>query len=126
MSSLARRLDSFPELWRHEKGDKLIGVVIDVALRYTGGHKYVIVSVGIEQGGSTENGGCAIAVGSERAFHASADVVGTIPSIGDVFAVGFHGMVDDTAVGMYRVITEKTIVGWNDVRAIPIPDDVPF
>jgi hypothetical protein len=70
MSSLARRLDSFPELWRHEKGDKLIGVVIDVALRYGGGHKYVIVSVGVEQGGSTENGGCAIAreIGEVRSW----------------------------------------------------------
>jgi len=77
MSSLSNRLDSFAEAWKPKPGDTLIGVVIGLDKRtstYNPSEPYAIVSIQVEDG-STEDGGTAIPVGEDRAWHGFDTVV---------------------------------------------------
>ena len=59
---LSNMLDSFPEGWRPNPGDKLIGVVVGLETRDGGHGEYPIVSVRSDDG-------------HDRAFHAFHTVV---------------------------------------------------
>jgi hypothetical protein len=110
MASLAERLDNLPEWWNHWPGDKLIGVVIEIDA-YTG--EYPIVTVLVDEEGSTEQNGQPIPVGAERAFHAhatvaKAEIARRKPAAGDRLGVAFHGVVEGKSFERYRLIVERT------------------
>jgi hypothetical protein len=113
MTSLAERLDNVPEWWNHEPGDKLIGVVTEIDV-YTGEYgAYPIVTVLVDDQGSTEQGGQPIPVGAERAFHAhatvaKAEIARRNLATGDRLGVAFHGVPEGKSFKRYRLIVERT------------------
>jgi hypothetical protein len=140
MRTISERLDSFAAWWEHEKGDKLFGVVTDVDTRHSEYGEYRIVTVLVEEPGSTEKGGEPIAVGEERGFHASSTVAKNEvekkdPQPGDSFGVAFHGVPEGKDFKLYKIIVEKTVTGEpaNELEPAAEPvasaepdDDLPF
>jgi hypothetical protein len=110
--SLADRVDSFPDPWLHEPGDKLVGEVVEVSTADKGYGPYSLLTVLVAERGSTEQGGKAIAPGSERVWHA----FGTVPEnelkkrsphVGDLVAVKFFGIREGTDYKAYRILVEQ-------------------
>ena len=119
--NLADRVDSFPDPWLHEPGDKLIGEVLELATADKGFGPYSMLTVLVAESGSTEQGGKAIPAGSERVWHA----FGTVPEnelkkltprVGDLIAAKYFGVRDGTDYKAYRIIVEpKAPRGASDV-----------
>ncbi len=117
--SLEDRLGTFAEAWKPSKGDKLIGVVIDIDMRESDyGEPYPIVTVERDDG-------------TEVAFHgfhtvARRELKKKQPQVGDRIGIGYHGRGEAAKAGMsgaelYKIIIqreEKPTVDWSAV-----PDD---
>jgi hypothetical protein len=150
MISLLDRLENISEPWLHESGDVLIGEVVDIDSRESEYGRYQIVVVETEKG-STEQGGKAIPIGSERAFHAMRtvprnEIAKQKPKIGERLGVKFHGTAPRGDYAAYKIRVERQSpplddeAGVVDIRAaaaVPDPgesdeqapaaaDDIPF
>ena len=89
-------LDSFPEGWRPEPGDKLIGVVIGLGSRVGEYGEYPIVSVRTDDG-------------QDFAFHAFHTVArGELetlqPKLGDRIGIAYHGPHPTKGYERYRIV----------------------
>jgi hypothetical protein len=137
MRTLAERLDTFADWWQHEEGDKLFGVVTDVDTRHSEFGTYAIVTVLVEEPGSTESPKDEtphqpIQVGQERAFHASSTVAKNEvekrdPQAGDSFGVAYHGIPEGRDFKLYKIIVEKTVSEEPPVTdEASEPDGIPY
>jgi len=84
MSTLANRLDSFPEAWKPQPGEKLIGKLVDLDLRNSEyGPPYPILTVLDEAGHEW----------AWHAFHTMArnEVAKRRPQIGEQVGISYHG-----------------------------------
>jgi hypothetical protein len=112
MTTLASRVDNFPEAWRPEPGDKLVGEVVDLTTTDGGFGEYVIVTVLVEDE-STEQGN-PIGLSDERTWHAfdtvaKNEIAKQKPRIGDGIAAKFFGKrpgKDGTEYKAWRVLVE--------------------
>jgi hypothetical protein len=110
--TLADRVDSFPDPWLHEPGDKLIGEIVELATADKGFGPYSMVTVLVSGPGSSEQGGKVIPAGCERVWHA----FGTVPEnelkkqtprVGDLIAAKYFGVRDGTDYKAYRILVES-------------------
>jgi hypothetical protein len=123
-TSLAERLDSFPEGWRPKPGDKLIGLVTDVDSRESEYHdeQYPIVVVEAEEG-STQDGEM-IPPGTELAWHAfhtmaRREVGKQRPGIGDHIGIAYHGPAASAAAGMSPAERWRVVVDGRSTKHPP-------
>ena len=144
MSSLAERLDSFPEAWKAVEGDKLIGELADLDMRESEyGDPYPILVVDAEEG-STMNGEPITGEYAWHAFHTMSrnEVKRRRPQIGERVGISYHGK-GVAASGMsppekYRLLLDRAKdqeppVDWDKVAgpvSVEQPagpdDDIPF
>jgi hypothetical protein len=114
VSNLAARLDSFPEAWKPQPGDKLIGELVDLDLRQSDyGDPYPILTVDAASG-STMGGE---PISGEHAWHAfhtmgRSAVAKQRPRIGEQIGVSYHGKGTAAAPGMnpperWRLIVDR-------------------
>lgn len=99
MTSLHDRLDSWPEPWKPNAGDKLVGTVAAVEVRDGGYGEYPIVTVVGDDG-------------VEHAFHgfhtvAQRELARQRPEPGDTIGVAYHGRDEAKGYERYRVIVER-------------------
>ncbi len=93
MSILTERLDKFPEPWKPEPGEKLIGELVDFDLRESEyGDPYPILTVEATEG-STMNGKPISGEHAWHAFHtmARSEVARKRPQIGETVGIAYHG-----------------------------------
>jgi hypothetical protein len=109
--TLADRVDSFPDPWLHEPGDKLVGEVIELTKVDKSFGPYSLITVLVTEPGSTEQGGTAIPAGTERVWHPFR----TVPEnelkklaarIGDLIAAKYFGVRDGTDYKPYRIVLD--------------------
>jgi hypothetical protein len=96
-------LDSFPEGWRPQPGDKLIGVVIGLEKRTTEYGEYPIVTVRTDEG-------------KDYAFHAFHTVAkGELeklqPMVGDRIGIAYHGPHPTKGYERYRIVIARDAGG---------------
>lgn len=94
--SIADRVDSFPEPWKPNVGDKLVGEVTEVGTRLSEYGDYPLVGVMTESG-------------DELVFHAfhtvaKNELARQRPKVGDQIAVKYFGRDDDRGYERYRVL----------------------
>jgi hypothetical protein len=109
-SDISERVESFPEPWKPEVGDKLVGEVIGVEQRNGEYGSYPIVVVMTEDG-------------SEFAFHgfhtvAKNELAKQRPEVGDKIAIKYFGRTeDDRGYERYRILVDKPqeAVDWDAI-----------
>lgn len=125
---LADRLDSYPEAWRPQPGDKLIGevVALDVRDGYSGKPYPVVVVLDDD-------------AGKELAFHAFHDVprrelAAQRPQVGERIGVLYRGKPAGQSYEGYRLIVDRAggqdRLDWSrfaddDGEPEPVTSDVP-
>ena len=110
MSTISDRLDLFAEARRPDKGDKLIGEVIDVDRRVGDYGAHPVVTI-------------RDASGREHAVHvfhavAKSELANVRPAIGDEIGVAYHGEHPQKKYEMYKVVSAKATtaaVDWDEV-----------
>jgi hypothetical protein len=97
--SLSDRVDSFPEPWKPEPGDKLVGTVMNVGERASDYGIYPIIDVRTEDDEEL----------TFHAFHTVAknELARQRPAPGDEIAVKYFGKDEDRGYERYRVLVEK-------------------
>jgi hypothetical protein len=90
------RLDSFPEAWKPDPGEKLVGKIIGLDTRETEYGEYPIVTV-------------LTADGRELAFHAFHTVARNElaklePDIGEQIGIAYHGRAEGGNYERYRIL----------------------
>jgi len=135
VTQLLDQLGEHADAWRHEAGDRLIGIVTGLDRREGAYGVYPIVTIRATEE-STEGGGKPIPGGESRAFHAFRDVaLGELkkarPKVGDAIAIGFFGQPAGKSYHLYQVVTDgDTGFDWDQVDAPAEPDrdsdDTPF
>jgi hypothetical protein len=130
MSSLAERLDSFPEAWKPAEGDKLMGELADLSMRESEyGDPYPILTVQTEEG-STMNGKPITGEYAWHAFHtmSRSEVKRRRPQIGERVGISYHGQgvasPGMSAPEKYRLLVDRPKgqeppVDWDKIA----PDD---
>ncbi|HXF37410.1 MAG TPA: hypothetical protein VNO17_09545 [Actinomycetota bacterium] len=96
---LAERIDSFPEAWRPNPGDKLIGTVVEIGERASDyGGSYPVVTVLADDGREVVF----------HAFHtvAKSELARQRPEIGDRIGVKYFGRDEERKYERYRVVVE--------------------
>jgi hypothetical protein len=140
MTSIHDRLSRTTEAWRHEPGDRLVGEVVDVGSNDSGYGVYTVVTLLVDEPGSTELGGRAIEVGDERAFHAFRTVPAREfekrrPVVGERLGVVFRGDATNRAgenYADYRVVFARPAAEPAAAVTEPVEqegepdDDIPF
>lgn len=114
MSKFTDRLDSFPEAWKPEPGEKLIGELVDLDMRDSEyGDPYPILVVDAAEG-STMNGKPIRGEHVWHAFHtmARSEVAKKRPQLGETVGIAYHGK-GTAAPGMnaperWRMIVDRT------------------
>lgn len=120
-------LDSFPEGWRPEPGDKLKGAVIGLESRTTEFGEYPIVNVRTHEG-------------KDFAFHAyhtvaKLELEKLQPRVGDEIGIAYHGRHPTKAYERYRIVIARDSGGAAIDESVPErlahhepPDDdgIPF
>lgn len=114
---LEDRIDSFPEPWKPDAGDKLVGQVVEIGERASdyGDGSYPIVTVLTE-------------AGKEFSFHgfhtvAKNELARQRPRVGDRLAVKYFGKDEERGYERYRVIVEHAEpaqnepVDWDTIEA---------
>jgi hypothetical protein len=96
---IADRLGEFPEAWRPEPGEKLVGVVVELGDRDGGFGDYPVVAVLGEDGEEY----------AVHAFHTVLrnEVAKQRPAVGDRIGIAYHGKDAAKGYEKYRVIVEK-------------------
>jgi hypothetical protein len=135
MTSLAERLDSFPEAWRPTNaGEKLIGELTDVDLRESDyGDPYTVLTV-LAEDGSTQDGEM-IPPGTELAWHAFHTMARNAvkrkqPQVGERVGIVYAG-VGEAQPGMnapvrWRLLVERPKPERFDYDTVPAgADDQP-
>jgi hypothetical protein len=122
--NLADFVDSFPEPWLHEPGDRLIGEIIELDTAKNDYGPYQLVTVLVTESASTERGGKAIPVGSVRVWHAFDTVPANelkkrAPRVGDRIAVKDFGVRDGKHYNAYRIIVQRKTPTAGDEDATP-------
>jgi hypothetical protein len=102
LNSLNDRLDFFPEAWRPNPGEKLIGTVVDLSTRESeySPDPYPIIHVATERGEEL----CV------HGFHTvlKSELEKLQPRIGDRIGIAYHGR-SDRGYERYRVIVERQL-----------------
>ncbi|HXF37595.1 MAG TPA: hypothetical protein VNO17_10520 [Actinomycetota bacterium] len=96
---IADRVESFPEPWRPEPGDKLVGTIIELGERASEyGGSYPLVTV------MTDDGREVV----WHAFHtvARSELARQRPEVGDRIAAKYWGRDEDRGYERYRVLVE--------------------
>ena len=101
MSEFTALLDSYPEGWRPQAGDKLIGVVIGIEERTGDYEPYPIVTIRTDGG-------------SDFAFHAyhtvaRREVEKLEPKVGDRIGVDYHGLHPERNYERYRIVLQRGV-----------------
>jgi len=123
------RLDAFPEAWKPQPGDKLVGVVTELDERDSEFSRYAIVTVLDDDG-------------REWAFHAfhtvaARELARQRPVVGDRIGVAYHGVDPVKKYARYRVVVDHAVAtenapDWDAIGAaaaadptVDAADDVP-
>lgn len=132
MTSLAERLDNFPEAWRPtSEGEKLIGELVDIDLRESDyGEPYPVLTVLAEDGSSQD--GKMIPPGTELSWHAFHTMARNAvkrkqPQVGERVGIVYAGL-GEAQPGMnapvrWRLLVERPRPEQFDYDAVPVVDD---
>jgi len=110
MSSLHDLIDVKAEKWEHEPDDKLVGEIL-ARSSYVGDKGYEpcqLLTILVDEPGSTEAGGQPIPIGAERLFYASRTVPRSAveeqdPRGGDRIGIKYFGEVRDKGYFDYKI-----------------------
>jgi hypothetical protein len=125
--TIADLVDSFPEAWFHEPGDKLVGDIIEIGTGENEYGTYDLITVLVTEPGSTERGGQAIPVGSLRVWHAfdtvpKNELKKRSPRVGDRIAIKDFGVRDGKHYKAYRIIVQRKTATDDAEGTEPVPN----
>lgn len=127
MSNLANRLDNFPEPWKPEPGDKLIGELVDFDTRESEyGDPYPILTV-LAGDGSTMDGEPISGEHAWHAFHTMSrgEVQRKQPQIGEHVGISYYGE-GRAAEGMNAPKRFRLLVDRQQQLTMAGDGDIPF
>jgi hypothetical protein len=112
---LQQRLDHYPEAWRPDPGDKVVGEIIELDMlesKFGGSYPLVVIE--------TEDNRQVALHGFHTVF--KSELARQCPKVGDRIGVAYHGRDEKAGYERYRVVVERTepqsnAIDWQAVDA---------